>query len=694
MVWIQRFRVFGCRFVAAWWICLLFANLSSAQDIKRGWAGSNPAQANAANARWLYNWGHVPPAGIHGEFVPMFWGGGNVASKIQDILQYENVYYVLGFNEPERPDQANMSVELAIERWAEIEEGLAGSGIKLVSPAVSDTVDGRAWLEDFMQQAEANDLTVDEVAFHWYGFVNPANPVSSANSFLNKVDQYHNNYGRNVWVTEFAGIDWDDNYTVEQMQQANAVFFSVVVPGLESRPYVTRYSMWAFNDDCRPLVENGDGVQVPTIVGDQYIPAHFSDETVVLGPEVLTTDHIHLRGGEIRYDGEGTNSGIGALSVLSNHDGSLVAGKIGGTHDWDMNNGEVLIEANSTLRKIDPNQISFRNSRFVNHGLIRLFESGAGSFWIHGPDSEFEGEGAIRLDANSTLRLGNSADETGFELPYEFQCRGGTIQITGDDIELSGQLTCFLQTAFDVAGSVRVTGGLTQPMGGGGSGIVKQGAGVLTLIGDQPINGNIIVNAGALVMNGNLPTDLVVNENAEVRGMANVAGQTTVYGRMKPGSNVGSFTTFLCEFQTGSMLEFDIGGGGVSDSLVTTGPLIIGNGVTLKINLVGEVEPSPGNAYNVLNVAAVVGEFEFLDLPELQEGHWELDSLYESGMIRVVEQDVLLGDINLDGAVNLLDVGPFVSLVSSGGYQAEADTNQDGVVNLLDVDPFVAVLGG
>ena len=53
-----------------------------------------------------------------------------------------------------------------------------------------------------------------------------------------------------------------------------------------------------------------------------------------------------------------------------------------------------------------------------------------------------------------------------------------------------------------------------------------------------------------------------------------------------------------------------------------------------------------------------------------------------------------LGDINLDGQVDLLDVGPFVDLVSSGDYIPEADMNVDGQINLLDVDPFIDVLSG
>ena len=60
-------------------------------------------------------------------------------------------------------------------------------------------------------------------------------------------------------------------------------------------------------------------------------------------------------------------------------------------------------------------------------------------------------------------------------------------------------------------------------------------------------------------------------------------------------------------------------------------------------------------------------------------------------MIRI---SVLLGDVNLDGAVNLLDVTPFVNRLAKGIFQAEADINQDGSVNLLDVQPFVDILAG
>lgn len=52
----------------------------------------------------------------------------------------------------------------------------------------------------------------------------------------------------------------------------------------------------------------------------------------------------------------------------------------------------------------------------------------------------------------------------------------------------------------------------------------------------------------------------------------------------------------------------------------------------------------------------------------------------------------LLGDANLDGVLDLLDVNAFVNLLINGDFLDEADINRDGVVNLLDVNPFVELI--
>lgn len=64
-----------------------------------------------------------------------------------------------------------------------------------------------------------------------------------------------------------------------------------------------------------------------------------------------------------------------------------------------------------------------------------------------------------------------------------------------------------------------------------------------------------------------------------------------------------------------------------------------------------------------------------------------------SGAFIVELSGVLPGDVNQDGAVDLLDVTPFIDAIG-GSFVAEADVNCDGVVDLLDVAPFIALLSG
>ena len=54
----------------------------------------------------------------------------------------------------------------------------------------------------------------------------------------------------------------------------------------------------------------------------------------------------------------------------------------------------------------------------------------------------------------------------------------------------------------------------------------------------------------------------------------------------------------------------------------------------------------------------------------------------------------LLGDVNGDDVVDFLDIGPFVTVLTTNGFQFEADINGDTVVDFLDISPFVSLLTG
>ena len=59
-----------------------------------------------------------------------------------------------------------------------------------------------------------------------------------------------------------------------------------------------------------------------------------------------------------------------------------------------------------------------------------------------------------------------------------------------------------------------------------------------------------------------------------------------------------------------------------------------------------------------------------------------------------VQVEVLLlpGDVNGDGLVDFLDIGPFVGLLTNGEFLEAADLDGNGVVDFLDIAPFVGLL--
>ena len=48
-------------------------------------------------------------------------------------------------------------------------------------------------------------------------------------------------------------------------------------------------------------------------------------------------------------------------------------------------------------------------------------------------------------------------------------------------------------------------------------------------------------------------------------------------------------------------------------------------------------------------------------------------------------EDALLGDMNGDDILNVLDVVLMVTLVLDGGFEESADMNEDGIINVLDI---------
>ena len=107
----------------------------------------------------------------------------------------------------------------------------------------------------------------------------------------------------------------------------------------------------------------------------------------------------------------------------------------------------------------------------------------------------------------------------------------------------------------------------------------------------------------------------------------------------------------------------------------------------LTVNLLIDPETAVAGEYTV---TLLTGDDQSNITPKDDEGQ-ELTST--TGTLTLADADpILLGDVNVDGQVNFLDISPFISLLSDSGMQAEADTNQDGMVTFLDIAPFIIIL--
>lgn len=214
---------------------VLAAGGSGAQGAPyKGIANSPAAQIKALGASWCYNWGTTPKSTDCDDpyFVPMIWGSGNVASALKGVGK-AGYKTVLGFNEPNKSDQANMTVADAIALWPDL---TSDPNIRVGSPAVSD--DGRAWLEDFMKQVKQKGLRVDFVAMHWYGW----NKGSCVAGQLEGAVKWASQWGLPVWITEFGcmGSSNTDEKTVLD-------FFNSAIPMLAKHPLVERYAWYPWN---------------------------------------------------------------------------------------------------------------------------------------------------------------------------------------------------------------------------------------------------------------------------------------------------------------------------------------------------------------------------------------------------------------------------------------------------------------
>ncbi len=204
---------------------------------------------------WFYSWGADKPADVPSEieFVPMIWGYGSKSpeslQKLKSQIEAGEVdsKIFMGFNEPDRDTQSDVTVEQALEAWPLLME----LGVPLVSPGCVHP--DNEWMIEFMKGVEEKKLRVDYIAVHSYR----GPDAKGLMQYLKKIYEMHGN--RPLWLTEFAVGDWTAKTVAENKHSPEKIakFMKEVLPMLDRSKMVARYSWFSASLDNRALGNSG-----------------------------------------------------------------------------------------------------------------------------------------------------------------------------------------------------------------------------------------------------------------------------------------------------------------------------------------------------------------------------------------------------------------------------------------------------
>lgn len=186
---------------------------------------------------WLYNWSpHRTPNADALEFIPMQWNHVNI-DDLAHNMRTANANTLLGFNEPELPDQSNIPVDLAAAEWVRCIEPLRQQGVRCGSPGISSAPHAVGYLADFLSKIRARGSDVDFYCFHWYG--------TELGPFYDYLWSTYYQLGpdKPVWITEFACTNWNPENPMPREHVEN--FARESVKYLDTLDWIERYAWFA-----------------------------------------------------------------------------------------------------------------------------------------------------------------------------------------------------------------------------------------------------------------------------------------------------------------------------------------------------------------------------------------------------------------------------------------------------------------
>ncbi len=293
----------------------LWQRALSAYHPKKGLAGF-VSSYDKFNASWSYNWGRSTSISLpfDHQFNPMQWGDYNWShgasqgpvDLIRDDLQSDpKPTHVMGFNEPDHTDQADMTTDRAIALWPRLEALEA----PLVGPCPASPLS--TWATDWEAKADAQGFRRDYTPVHWYDSPN-------VDQIITALSNVYTAFGRPVWLTEFSTVSWSGTGSWSDADNYN--FLAEFMWRAQSLTWLKRYSLFQFTEGTSPATDpttaprsnalKSDGTL--TAFGELY--AGWDGVTSVVANKKY---HFQNRGGYDRLQNPGGTAGP-ALVVPEN----------------------------------------------------------------------------------------------------------------------------------------------------------------------------------------------------------------------------------------------------------------------------------------------------------------------------------------------------------------------------------------
>lgn len=235
------------------------------------------------------------------------------------------------------------------------------------------------------------------------------------------------------------------------------------------------------------------------------------------------------------------------------------------------------------------------------------------------------------------------------------------------DMRVSGSAESQIAVQVDAAATLTTFSGIVLEPGGG----IRLAGGAVDTHYVEILGGFLSGEGGIRVGNGPIPGQV---ENRD--------------GTVSPGQGIGQLNIQgLFANRAEGLIEIELGGtspGTQYDQLIVEGAVELDG--LLQVQLVDGFVPQDGNVFTLLTATdELVGEFQTLALP----GDYQWDISYEAhSVILSVAGLPLVGDFNLDGAVDAVDAALMVSEWATAG--SVSDLSGDGIVDALDAGIMIA----